>query len=120
MEIADLKPDRVHQVAVYLAAAEAALRTRHHITVVEEERRFRLEIGGNLARVFTRRTAQERPMRRGTQQDTDGAQALVFVDLSSDIPAFYVTPPDVAAGEVEHYSNRWDLFDDQSPGSDMS
>ncbi|WP_157529705.1 hypothetical protein [Nocardia sp. NRRL S-836] len=45
-----------------------------------------------------------------TQQDTEGARALVFVDLSSDIPAFYVTPPDVAAGQVEQYLNRWDLF----------
>jgi hypothetical protein len=111
MEIADLSTDRVHQVAVYLAAAEAARRTRHHVTVKEEDRRFRLEIGGHLARVFTRRTAQERPMRRGTQQDTEGARALVFVDLSGEIPAFYVTAPNVAVGEVEQDLDRWDRFD---------
>ncbi|GHH42112.1 hypothetical protein [Lentzea cavernae] len=111
MEIADLSPDRIHQMAVYLADAEAARRTRHHVTVKEEDRWFRLEIGGHLARVFTRHTAQERPMRRGTQQDTEGARARVFVDLSSDLPAFYVTPPDVKVGEVEQYPDHWDLFD---------
>jgi hypothetical protein len=112
MEISELSPDRVHEEAVYLAAAEAARCTRHPIEVVPEGRRFRLEVGGMLARVFTRRTAQERPMRRGTQQDTEGAHALVFVDLSRDVPAFYVTPPDVASGEVEQYPGGWERFEE--------
>lgn len=76
MRFSELSPDRLHEVAVYLAAAEAARCTRHRIEVVPDERRFRLEVGDKLARVFTRRTAQERPMRRGTQQDTEGAYAL--------------------------------------------
>ena len=111
MEISGLSTDRLHEFAVYLAAAEAARRTPHRIEVVEEGRRFRLEINGKLARVFARRTAQERPMRLGTKQDTEGAHALVFVDLSSDVPAFYVTPPDVERGEVEQHSKGWHQFD---------
>ena len=111
MEISGLSTDRLHEFAVYLAAAEAARRTPHRIEVVEEGRRFRLEINGKLARVFARRTAQERPMRLGTKQDTGGAHALVFVDLSSDVPAFYVTPPDVERGEVEQHSKGWHQFD---------
>jgi hypothetical protein len=46
-----------------------------------------------------------------SEQDTTGAHALVFVDLSAKIPAFYVTPPDVAGGEVEQYPDRWDRFE---------
>jgi hypothetical protein len=110
MEFAELGPDRVHEVAVYLAASEVARCTLYRIEVVPEERRFRLEVNGKLARVFARRTAQERSMRLGTQQDTEGAHALVFVDLSTDTPTFYVTPPDVVRGEVEQHRDRWDRF----------
>ncbi|MEV6716437.1 hypothetical protein AB0M48_30870 [Lentzea sp. NPDC051208] len=110
MEISELSTDRLHEFAVYLAAAEAARETPYRIKVDEEDRRFRLEINGKLARVFARRTAQERPMRRGTRQDTDGAHALVFVDLSSGTPAFYVTPPEVERGEVERHRSCWERF----------
>lgn len=111
MEISELSTDRLHEFAVYLAAAEAARRTPYRIAVDPEERRFRLEINGKLARVFARRTAQERPMRLGTHQDTDGAHALVFVDLSTDVPAFYVTPPAVERGEVEQHRDGWTRFE---------
>ncbi|WP_189157477.1 hypothetical protein [Lentzea pudingi] len=110
MEISELSTDRLHEFAVYLAAAEAARETSYRIKIEEEGRRFRLEINGKLARVFARRTAQERPMRRGTQQDADGAHALVFVDLSFGAPAFYVTPADVERGDVEQYPGGWDRF----------
>jgi hypothetical protein len=111
MKYSGLVSDKVHEVAVYLAAAEAALCTRYPIAVVPEGRRFRLEVNGKLGRVFGRRTSDDHPLRRATRQDTVGAHALVFVDLSTDIPAFYVTPPDVASGEVEQYRDRWDRFD---------
>ncbi|MEV7037526.1 hypothetical protein [Amycolatopsis sp. NPDC051061] len=111
MVFRDLSTDRLHEAATYFAAGEAARRTRHRIAVVPEERPFRLEINGHAVRVFSRRTAQERPMRRGTQQDVAGAHSLVFVDLFADTPAFYITPPDVAAGEVEQWRDRWDRLD---------
>ncbi|MFD5831515.1 hypothetical protein [Lentzea sp. NPDC060358] len=111
MEFSELSTDRVHEVAVYLAAAEVARRTTYPIEVVPEDRRFLLKINRKPARVFARRTAQERPMRLATTQDTTGAHALVFVDLSTDTPAFYVTPPEVARGEVEQHLDGWDRFE---------
>lgn len=102
MEISELSTDGLPEFAVYLAAAEAARATPHRIKIEEEGRRCRLVINGKLAR----RTAQERPMRRGTQQDADGAHAVVFVDLSSGTPAFHLTPPDVERGEVEQHAGR--------------
>lgn len=50
-------------------------------------------------------------MRLATKQGIAGAHALVFVDLSADLPAFYVTPSDVARGEVERYRDSWDRFE---------
>jgi hypothetical protein len=35
----------------------------------------------------------------------------VFADLSADPPVFSVTPPELAAGEVEGRRDRWDRFD---------
>ncbi len=110
MEFSELSTDRVHEVAVYLAAAEVARRTCHKVEVVPEERRFWLKVNDKPARVFARRTAQERPMRLSTKQDVALAHSLVFVDLSTDTPAFYVTPPNVALGEVEQHRDGWDRF----------
>jgi hypothetical protein len=111
MDFGDLSTDRLHEVATYFAAGEAARRTRHRIEVVPEERRFSQRINDRPVRVFSRRTAQERPMRRGTQLDVSGAHSLVFVDLSTDAPAFYITPPDVAVGEVAQWRDRWDRLE---------
>jgi hypothetical protein len=110
MDFPDLSTDRLHESACYFAAGEAARRTPYRIALHEEERRYVLEINGRTARVFSRRTAATRPMRRGTGQDVDGAHSLVFVDLSGPTPAFYITPPDVAVGEVEQWLGRWDRF----------
>ncbi|MET9226854.1 hypothetical protein [Lentzea sp. NPDC003310] len=49
-------------------------------------------------------------MRRGTKQDTEGAHALVFVDLSVGTAAFYVTSPDVEPGAVEQHADSWNRF----------
>ncbi len=111
MDFADLSTDRLNEAACYFAVGEALRRTRHKVALCPEERRFRLEVNGLVARVFARRTASARPMRRGTGQDVQGAHSLVFVDLSAPEPAYYITPPDVAVGEVEQWRDRWDRFD---------
>ncbi|XVS61867.1 hypothetical protein ACQPYE_26725 [Actinosynnema sp. CA-299493] len=111
MDFEDLNTDRLNEAACYFAAGEAARRTRHPIALHEDGRRWLLIINGHRARVFARRTAAARPMRRGTGQDATDAHSLVFVDLSEPTPRFYITPPDVSAGQVEQWPDRWDRFD---------
>jgi hypothetical protein len=111
VDFEDLSTDRLNEAACYLAAGEALRRTRHRVELHPEGRRFRLEVNGLVARVFARRTASARPMRRGTDQDVRDAHSLVFVDLSDSVPAYYITEPGVSAGEVEQWRDRWDRFD---------
>jgi len=108
-----LASDPKHYVGVYLAAAEAIRHTRRVVTVTTDDHRWRLDIAGKTVRVFARATAQERPMRRATQQDDSDAVAVVYVDLSTDVPLFYVTPPGTQRGEVENWRDRWDVLTKQ-------
>ncbi|MCP2099917.1 MULTISPECIES: hypothetical protein [Actinosynnema] len=111
MDFAELSTERLHEVAVHLAAAEALRRTRYRVEVLTEPRSRLLLVGGRRVRVFARRTAEQRPMRRGTGQDTSDAHALVFVDLSGAVPRFHLTAPDVAVGRVEEGLDDWPLLE---------
>lgn len=109
---ARMSTDQLYQAANYFAAAEAIRRTGFEVKLREEERRFRLEVNGRIARVFSRRAADKRPMRMGTQQDASDAHAVVFVDMSSESPKFFVVPANLARSEIEEWEGRWDLFGD--------
>lgn len=101
MKYQHLNNDQVHQVGIYIAATEAVLH-QHRVEVVPEERRYRLRVNGLLVQVFTRRsgdwqTSADQPV----AEDTDG---VVFLDLGSAEPSFYVTPADWLREDVaKHY-----------------
>lgn len=115
MPVQDMQTDRLNRAAVYLAAAEATVQTTFPVAVLDDQRRYLLQVNGKPARVFTRRTASaDRPMVLASTQNADGVHAVVFVDLSSMHVKFYVVPSEQAEtrvrGEVENWANRWDLF----------
>jgi len=114
MDFADLANDRLNDAACYFAAGEATRRTDFPVDLKVDERRWWLTINGKKARVLARRTAPKRPMRRAGNQDVTGADLLVFVDLSSSTPRFFITPPDVSSGQVEQHENQWARFADQT------
>ena len=111
MDFSDLANDRLNDAACYFAAGEATRRTDYPVSLELDDRRWWLKVNGKQARVLARRTAPRRPMRRAGNLDVAGADLLVFVDLSSDTPRFFVTPPDVRSGQVEHHEDQWDRFD---------
>ncbi|MPZ82375.1 MAG: hypothetical protein GEV28_19040 [Actinophytocola sp.] len=112
MDFAHLSNDRLNETGAYLAAAEAACRTRHTISLKADDRRWLLTVNGKKARVFARRFPTERPLRRATDQDVDGVHAVIFVDLTTSSPGFYVAPPEhTTAGLVEQHRDEWERFD---------
>lgn len=112
MSFTHLSNDRLNEAAAYLAAAEAASKTSYPISLEADDRRWLLTINGKKARVFARRLLTERPLRRATDQDVDGVHAVIFVDLTTEIPRFYVAPPEhTTAGLVEQHIDEWARFD---------
>ncbi|WP_158841174.1 hypothetical protein [Saccharothrix deserti] len=100
MSLAELTNDQVHAYAVYRTAAEAMVKTGLTIELRKEPRRYRLKVGGLLVQVFGRRS--------GDWQITDAykplspdTNAVVFVDLEGEEPAYYPVPGDWFRDNVE-------------------
>lgn len=112
MSYEHLSNDRLNETGAYLAAAEAVRRTPHAVSLEADGRRWLLTVNGKKARVFARRIRTERPLRRATDQDVENVHAVVFVDLTTSSPHFYVTPPEhTTAGLVDHHRDDWERFD---------
>jgi hypothetical protein len=112
MDFEDLGNDRLNEAGAYLAAAEAVRRTHHTVSLEADNRRWLLTVNGKKARVFARRFRTERPLRRATDQDVGGVHAVIFVDLTTPSPRFYVAPPEhTTAGLVDQHRDEWQLFD---------
>ncbi len=112
MSFEHLSTDRLNEVGAYLAAAEVVRQTRHPVSLEAESRRWLLTVNGKKARVFARRIRTDRPLRRATDQNVEGVHAVVFVDLTTSSPRFFVTPPEhTTAGLVDQHHNGWELFD---------
>ena len=89
MKYQDLNNAQVHQVGIYMTAAEAVLK-RCKVKVVAEGRRLRLRVNGKIVQVFTRRSGDWQA--NAIQPISDDTEAVVFLDLAMDEPKFYVTP----------------------------
>lgn len=94
MSFEHLSNDRLKETGAYLAAAEAVRQMPHPVSLEADDRRWLLTVNGKKARVFARRIRTERPPRRATDQDVEGVYAVIFVDLTTPLPYFYVTPPE--------------------------
>ncbi|MDX8141604.1 hypothetical protein SK854_05735 [Lentzea sp. BCCO 10_0061] len=58
MSLSKLNNDRLHVYAAYCAAAEAVLKRRLPVHVVDEGRRYRLNVYGKLVQVFSKRSTE--------------------------------------------------------------
>jgi len=54
----------------------------------------------------------ERLLRRATDQDVEGVHAVIFVDLTTSSPRFYMASSEhTTAGLIEQHCDTWELFD---------
>lgn len=112
MSFEHLNNDRLNETGAYLAAAEAVRQTPHPVSLEPDDRRWLLTVNGKKARIFARRILADRPLRRATDQDVKDVHAVIFVDLTTSSPRFYVAPPEhTTAGLVDPHLDDWKLFD---------
>ncbi|KJK35948.1 hypothetical protein UK23_42530 [Lentzea aerocolonigenes] len=100
MSLAKLNNDQLHAYAAYCAAAEAVLRTRLSVRVVDEGRRYRLNVYGKLVQVFSKRST-EWQLTGAPSPLVSNTVAVVFVDFAGKEPEFYVVPARTLKEDVD-------------------
>ena len=89
MDIKKLNNDQLHAYGVYSVAAETVLRTRRPVNVVNEGRRYRLNVYGKLVQVFTKRST-EWQLTDALSPLAPNTAAVVFLDFAGGPPRYYV------------------------------
>jgi hypothetical protein len=89
----------VHKVACFYAAAEAIVQG-HHVDIKDEVRRYRLLVNGVFVQVQAQRAgAWQSDVAHPLADDTQG---VIFVDLSGELPDFYIAPADWVRSDIAH------------------
>jgi hypothetical protein len=91
VSLANLNNDQLHVYAAYCAAAEAVLKTRLPVHVVDEGRRYRLNVHRKLVQVFSKRST-EWQLADALSPLLSNTVAVVFVDFAGKEPQYYVMP----------------------------
>lgn len=104
MELNHLNTHQVHQVARYFAAAMVATQG-HRVEVVGA--RTRLSVDGRIVQVLSRRQ-QDSPWQTSTVRPTvNDADVVIFVDLSTERPDYYLAPASWVRQDVETRHAEW-------------
>jgi hypothetical protein len=104
MNLDDLTTHQVHQVARFYAAAAIATRG-HSVEVVGP--RTRLKVDGRVVQVLSRRRRGSPWQANVNRPVTEDAEAVVFVDLTGEVPDFYLAPASWVEEDVRAHHERW-------------
>jgi hypothetical protein len=100
VSLAKLNNDQLHAYAAHCAAAEAVLRTRLSVRVVDEGRRYRLKVHGKLVQVFSKRST-EWQLTGAPSPLVSSTVAVVLVDFAAKEPQYYVVPAQTLKEDVD-------------------
>lgn len=100
MNLNNLNMHQVHQVARFHAAAAAATQG-HRVEIVDP--RTRLKIDGRIVQVLSRRQLAAPWQSNASRPTVEDAQAVIFVDLTGDMPDFYVAPASWVQEDVRNH-----------------
>jgi hypothetical protein len=104
MELDHLNTHQVHQVARFYAAAAIATRG-HKVEIVGPM--TRLKVDGRVVRVLSRRQPGSPWQANVNRPATEDAEAVVFVDLTGDVPDYYVAPASWVEQDVRTHHEQW-------------
>lgn len=100
VSLARLSNGQLHAYAAYCAAAEAVLKTRLSVRVVDQDRRCRLNVYGKLVQMFSKRST-EWQLTGAPSPLVSNAVAVVFVDFAGKEPRYYVVPAQTLKEDVD-------------------
>lgn len=104
MNLNHLNTHQVHQVARFYAAAMAAAQG-HKVEILGP--RTRLAVDDLVAQVLSRRQPGSPWQANVNQPAVEGAEVVIFVDLTGEAPDFYVAPAPWVREDVRRHHAAW-------------
>jgi hypothetical protein len=104
MQLDHLNTHQVHQVARFYAAAAAAS-LGHQVEVVGG--RTRLAVDGRTVQVLSRRQPGSPWQANVNTPTVEGAHAVIFVDLTGEMPDYFIAPAAWVEQDVSVHHAAW-------------
>lgn len=105
MELGHLNTHQVHDFARFQAAAAALLNGCGTVQVTG--RQTRLTVDGKTVQVSSRRLPGSPWQVNAHRPVVDDAVAVIFVDLTGDVPDFYIAPGPWVRADVKQHFAAW-------------
>ena len=105
MDLGGLNNHQVHDFARFHAAAAAPANGCRHVEVSGPQ--TRLTIDGRTVQVSSRRQPGSPGQVSAAHPVVDDAAAVIFVDLTGDVPDFYIAPAQWVRSDVKSHFATW-------------